>query len=458
LGGSGFGPTWPVATNSLLAGLFTTAEVGDFTQGGNSSGTAVLTDGTIGPVSADPGWEYLFASAGFNPSANAGQSLVYALSPNANGYNLTNITVHSGWADNTHDEQAYNVSYATVDNPSSFISLATVEFNPSVPANVPTANRVMLTAATGTVIAPNVAALRFDFSSPFDENGYSGYMEITAQGTAAAAVTAPPLAITTDTQYPSTGTSPTWTIETDSLIEGQLPSAVGPGNFAVDAGMVGPSVLTDGSFGAVDAMSSYASCGCGSGGGQSLTYALTNAALTNIVVYNGWTDYGRQGLFFDVYYSTTSAPTTFVLLTSIWYNDPYVFSYPIAHRVAISASTGAALATNVAAVKFDFAPQSDNNIDFGFSGYAQLILEGTSTVPPTPPIIGVVRLSGDNLIITGSGGTTNAAYTWLTTTNLTAPINWTTHTTGTLDGTGAFSNAIPISATTPAMFLKLRLP
>jgi hypothetical protein len=456
-GGIGFVPTWPVAADSLLAGLGTTTETGNFMQQG-ASGTYILTDGVIGPVSTNPGWESLFATAGLNYNGAGGQSLVYTLPANAQGYDLTNITVYSGWIDNTRDEQAYNVSYATADNPASFISIGTVEVNPSVPGGEPTANRVMLTAATGTVIAPNVAALRFDFSAPFDENGYSGYLEITVQGTAAATVAAAPLAITTDVQNPAAGTAPTWTIETNSLIEGQLPSSVGPGSFAVDAGMVGPANLTDGTFGLVDAMSSYASCGYGTGAGQSLTYNLNGADLTNIIVYNGWTDFGRQGQFYDVYYSTMSAPSTFVLLTSIWYNEPNIFSYPIAHRIAISTSTGAALATNVAAVKFDFAPQFDNNIDYGFSGYAELVLQGTVTLPPIVPILATPYVFNGNLIITGKGGTANAGYTWLSTTNLTPPIIWTTNTTGSLDGSGALSNSIPIVVGMPASFFKLRLP
>jgi hypothetical protein len=460
--GSGFVPTWPVATDSLLTGLNTTSEVGDFYNLGLASGTAVLTDGSIGPVSADSGWELHFATAGLNWNGSGGQSLVYTLPASAYGYNLTNITIYSGWADNTRDAQSYNVSYATADNPASFISLGTVEINPSVP-NHPTANRVILTAATGTVIAPNVTALRFDFSAPFVENGYSGYMEITAQGPAAATVTAPPLAITTDMQQPAAGTAPTWTIETDSLIEGQLPSSVGTGSFAVMSGMVGPSVLTDGSFGLVDAMSSYASCGHGSLGGQSLTYTLTNATLTNIVVYTGWTDFGRQGQFYDVYYSTISAPSTFVLLTSIWLNEPSIFSTPIAHRVDISTSTGAALATNVAAVKFDFAPQSDDNIDYGFSGYAELVLQGTNgpaVVVPVQPTLTQPSVSGGNLILQGTGGTpAGYSYTWLTATNLTTPLtNWTVSVSGTLDGAGSLSNAIPINATNRASFFKLRMP
>jgi hypothetical protein len=46
-----------------------------------------------------------------------------------------------------------------------------------------------------------------------------------------------------------------------------------------------------------------------------------------------------------------------------------------------------------------------------------------------------------------------AAYTLLTTTNLTTPLaSWSTNLTGTLDGTGSFSNAIPVNLSQPAQF------
>jgi len=78
--------------------------------------------------------------------------------------------------------------------------------------------------------------------------------------------------------------------------------------------------------------------------------------------------------------------------------------------------------------------------------------------PTVPPVLVGLKVSGVNLIVTGTGGTPNSSYTWLSTTNLSAPIAWITNSTGTLDGTGAFSNAIPVSATTPASFFRLRLP
>lgn len=93
------------------------------------------------------------------------------------------------------------------------------------------------------------------------------------------------------------------------------------------------------------------------------------------------------------------------------------------------------------------------------SQYNAILLEkGISITASTPPTLGAPRVSGGNLILTGTGGTPNRGYTWLTTTNLSAPINWTTNTTGTLDGTGAFSNAIPVNAGTRASFFRLRMP
>jgi hypothetical protein len=82
----------------------------------------------------------------------------------------------------------------------------------------------------------------------------------------------------------------------------------------------------------------------------------------------------------------------------------------------------------------------------------------TLSSPAVPPVLGTPMVSGGNLILTGTGGTPNSGYTWLSTTNLSAPIIWTTNSTGTLDGTGACSNAIPIDASENASFFWLRLP
>jgi hypothetical protein len=81
------------------------------------------------------------------------------------------------------------------------------------------------------------------------------------------------------------------------------------------------------------------------------------------------------------------------------------------------------------------------------------------TLTPAPGMAPTVsaQVSGGNLVLTGGGGSTNCGYTLLTTTNLAAPVIWTTNSAGNLDGTGAFSNSIPIG-TVPASFYRIRVP
>ena len=74
------------------------------------------------------------------------------------------------------------------------------------------------------------------------------------------------------------------------------------------------------------------------------------------------------------------------------------------------------------------------------------------------PTLATPKISSGNLVLAGAGGTPNAGYAWLAATNLSAPINWTTNLTGTLDGSGAFSNTIPINTSQPASFFTLRIP
>lgn len=120
--------------------------------------------------------------------------------------------------------------------------------------------------------------------------------------------------------------------------------------------------------------------------------------------------------------------------------------------LVITFTTGTAVSGDLT-VALSVAPANTYQANFD-----NVRLTKVAAIVPTPPMFGAPYVSGGNLILTGTGGTPNAAYTWLTTTNLSAPINWTTNSTGTLDGTGAFSNAIPITATPPASFFRMRLP
>ena len=85
---------------------------------------------------------------------------------------------------------------------------------------------------------------------------------------------------------------------------------------------------------------------------------------------------------------------------------------------------------------------------------------GILTIPPTAsPTVNPPVVSGGNLILTGSGGSAGAGYTWLSTTNLITPmVSWITNTTGTFSGTGSFSNGIPVNNNEQARFFRLRTP
>jgi len=89
--------------------------------------------------------------------------------------------VYGGWGDAGRDQQAYTVYYSTIADPTSFIQLGSVNYNPSNPSGTLSGTRATLTPASGA-LATNVAALKFDFTSPPPENGYCGYSEIQVFG------------------------------------------------------------------------------------------------------------------------------------------------------------------------------------------------------------------------------------------------------------------------------------
>lgn len=462
-----FAPTWDTSMLSTSLIYQQSPPAGGYDPVGNfndpdpnldshglAGGLPVLTDGNYG-VFENTGPHPAFATCG----PTAGQYIIYTLGSAANGYDVTNIQVAGGWNDAGRDSQFYTVSYSTVANPVTFIPLVAVTNSPNVGDY--SVIRATFTPGSG-LLASNVYAIQVDFTQPPNvPNGYSGYSEVSVYGAPSAADTLPIL-VTAQNQNPVAGTSPTWTIETNSLIEGQLPNSVGPGafagNFNNEPQAGGLPVLTAGVFGPVDAPTTYATCGGAFGAGSSITYAATYGwNLTNIVVYSGWGNYNRDGQFYNISYSTLSAPSTFVPLVSVGYN-PTAQTGPSANRVNITPASGIYLATNVYAVNFDFTPQK-SYLDNGYSGYAQIVLQGFNLASPVPPGAFKTAFAGGNLTVSGSGGTPNTGYTFLTTTNLLAPPgNWTVAASGVLDGNGAFTNVIPINPTQPASFFRLRMP
>jgi hypothetical protein len=74
---------------------------------------------------------------------------------------------------------------------------------------------------------------------------------------------------------------------------------------------------------------------------------------------------------------------------------------------------------------------------------------------PSQPIISSTKVSGGNLIFSGTGGTTNGSYLVLTTTNLTKP--FIVLTTNSFDAMGAFSVTNAINPGTPQSFYRLEI-
>jgi hypothetical protein len=233
-------------------------------------------------------------------------------------------------------------------------------------------------------------------------------------------------------------------------------------------------VLTDGNYGAIVPGSGGhpAFAACGSGAGQYVIYTMPNSGangddITNIQIAGGWNDNGRNTQEYTVYYSTVFNPTNFIMLTSVS-NSPDTGESEI--RATFTPVSGL-LAGNVAQIYIDFT--TPPGVPNGYSGYSEISVFGKASVTPppspVPPVVNHPYSSGGNLIVSGTGGTAYAPYTLLTTTNLLIPIaDWTpleggtdgngqTIAGGELNGSGAFSNAIPINAATPTSFFTLKV-
>lgn len=186
-----FNPGWLVdMNNSLIAGQSPTTALGNFSEQAPGRDADSLTSGGDAEISITT-WKYgstcntNYVTCGNGTGADgssAGSTIIYSLAGSISGYNLTNITVYGGWVNNQRDRQAYTIYYSTVTAPSNFIYLATVDYSPAIANYIPSATRVTLVPASG-LLATNVAAVKFDFTNPGAQNGYSGYARINIFGT-----------------------------------------------------------------------------------------------------------------------------------------------------------------------------------------------------------------------------------------------------------------------------------
>jgi signal transduction histidine kinase len=189
--------------------------------------------------------------------------------------------------------------------------------------------------------------------------------------------------------------TPTWTINpNNNLIAGQAPSSRS-GNFSLEisgrsansltaGGNLAISVIAGDQPGHSTCSTNYVTCGDGDQAGSSVTYALNGSKngydLTNITVFGGWIDNGRDQQAYTVYFSTVSAPELFIPLIAINYRPSSPAGVRSATRLTLRPASGV-LARNVVAVKFDFTRPASKN---GNSGYSQIVLSGSGSARQPP--------------------------------------------------------------------------
>jgi hypothetical protein len=247
---------------------------------------------------------------------------------------------------------------------------------------------------------------------------------------------------------------PTWTFAPGDLLLGLTATTLSPNAGAFAQGGCGPaSNLTDGQIGYVGGtLEDF--CSGGSSEGTAAVYTLPASpygySISQIVTYGGWQDTGRDWQNYIVSYSTKASPSTFTTLASVVYKVSAVANsgVPNMSRVTIAPASGSYLASNVAALQFNFASPSgqENN----WQGYSELAVYGQQ-----PLSFSSTSVSGTNLVLIGAG-TPGASYTILSATNLLGP--WVTNTTGVIGGNGNFSNSIPIIHSVSSEFFIVQEP
>lgn len=137
-----------------------------------------LSDGTLGTFGTYDSYTVM-------PN-NVTITFTFDTSINTNGYSLSAIRTFASW-DTGRDGQSYTVKYATVSDPTNYLTLHSLTaYNPTSSSDTITA--VELTASLGS-LATNVASLQFVFSG--FENGGTAYREFDVIGSATAAIPEP---------------------------------------------------------------------------------------------------------------------------------------------------------------------------------------------------------------------------------------------------------------------------
>jgi hypothetical protein len=250
------------------------------------------------------------------------------------------------------------------------------------------------------------------------------------------------LTVTKDNQQGSLPFTPSWTPTSASLIAGMTPSSFA-GNFNEEGSGANVNTLTGGGGltigqvpggGGETCSGNYVTCGNSSGAGSNIVYTLPDSAngynITNITVYGGWKDGGRDQQAYTVWYATAANPTNFIALTSVNYLPSDSSGLASSTFVSISDSAGGVLVPNVVALEFDFTTPPCEN---GYCGYAAITVQGTVASPPSGPP--VVFAPSENPASAPTGITTGTVVTLTASALGSIPINYQWRTDGGYGGT-----------------------
>lgn len=223
------------------------------------------------------------------------------------------------------------------------------------------------------------------------------------------------LTVITTNEQGSLPLIPTWVPAANSLIANQTPGTA-DGNFSEEISGRNVNSLTAGVSLTISQIegndgttcnTNYVTCGNGYGAGSLIIYSLPASTsgynITNITVYGGWQDNGRDQQAYTVYYATAQAPSTYLQLTNVNYLPSVPSGTASATCVTLVNAAGGAIATNVVSVEFNFtSPGSEN----GYCGYAAITIQGTVSGSLTgPPIVNAPQESPSNANVGVSPGT-----------------------------------------------------
>jgi hypothetical protein len=157
--------------------------------GGDNATVESLRDGIFNSTTSNTfGSNLVQGSTGSLPLAGGTITYTFDTGVNTFGYSISEVGIYTGWVNGNRSNINVTVSYATVSDPSTFVTLGNAstttsdEISDSQPGE--RFARALMTEDSLPFLATNVKSIRFDFGSGIQENGGGGYKELDVLGVA----------------------------------------------------------------------------------------------------------------------------------------------------------------------------------------------------------------------------------------------------------------------------------